>query len=131
MSDVNEPKRPGLSGSAASVGKELGSDLDFEPDALLDSLLFDELPTSVPPPAPAPASALPVQLHHPVKREYSEDDVTVVGRTEDLLAALAHHEDDGTSGLEELASSDVDQLLSSMPASAVELTTGSASDIPR
>ncbi|MES1179257.1 MAG: hypothetical protein ABUL62_33385 [Myxococcales bacterium] len=125
MSDTNEPKRPGLSGSAGSIGKELGSDLDFEPDALLDSLLFDELPASAPPPS--------VQLHHPVKREYSEDDVTVVGRSEDLLKHLIQqHDDDGTSGLEELASSDVDQLLSSLPASAVESVPAAAqAEIPR
>ncbi|MEO6602612.1 MAG: hypothetical protein ABIQ16_22200, partial [Polyangiaceae bacterium] len=114
MSDANEPKRPTVPESAGSIGKELDDDLDFEPDALLDSLLFDELPASVPPPS----------LHRPVKREYSEDDVTVVGRSEDLLKALTQqHDDDGTSGLEELASSDVDQLLSSMPVSADEIST--------
>ena len=123
MSDANEPKRPGLAGSAGSIGKELGSDLDFESDALLDSLLFDELPPSVPPPQP-------IQLHHPVKREYSEEEVTVVGRTEDLLASLTQHDDDGTSGLEELASADVDQLLSSMPASAPPPSAAANSQVP-
>jgi len=34
----------GRSGSAGSIGKELGGDLDFEADALLDSLLSDDLP---------------------------------------------------------------------------------------
>jgi cellulose synthase operon protein C len=126
MSDANEPKRPGVSGSAGSIGKELGGDLDFESDALLDSLLGGELPASV-----APSS-----LHRPVKREYSEDDVTVVGRSEDLLKSLIaqhQHDDDGTSGLEELASSDVDQLLSSLPVSAAEISPiGEApSGIPR
>ena len=118
MSDPNEPKRPGLAGSPASIGKQLGDDLDFEPDALLDSLLFDEAPQSS---APTPHA---IKLHQPAKREYSEDDVTVVGRTADLLASLAsaaaEDGDDGTSGLEELASADIEQLLSSMPASAAE-----------
>ena len=114
MSDSNEPKRPGRAGSAGSIGKELGDDLDFEPDALLDSLLFDEVPASALPTPP------PIKLHQPASREYSEDDVTVVGRTEDLLARLSNHDDDGTSGLEDLASSGIDQLLSSVPPSALE-----------
>ena len=65
----------------------------------------------MPPPGPTP-----LKLHQPQKREFSEDDVTVVGRTEDLFAMLAREDDDGTSGLEDLANSDVDQLLSSIPA---------------
>ena len=103
MSGPNEPKRPGRDSSP-------GQDQE-ESDALLDSLLFDELPG----PTPAP-EATPLKLHQPQKREFSEDDVTVVGRTEDLLANLTREEDDGTSGLEDLANSDIDQLLSSMPA---------------
>ena len=99
MSGPNQPKQP----SGTSKDKQL----DFEQDALLDSLLFDELHAPAPSPAPTP-----IKLHHPVKREFSEDDVTVVGRTEDLLASLARDEDDGTSGLEDLASADIDQLLS-------------------
>jgi tetratricopeptide (TPR) repeat protein len=45
------PTRPGAgaSGTPGSIGKALGGDLDFEPDALLDSLMQDE-----PKPAPAP-----------------------------------------------------------------------------
>jgi tetratricopeptide (TPR) repeat protein len=116
MSDPNEPKRPapGFAGRASSIGKELGNDLDFEPDALLDSLLFDEAPVAA---APTPRK---IKLHEPVKREFSEDEVTVVGRAEDLFARVKA--DDGTSGLEDLANSDIDQLLSSTPASApVEL----------
>lgn len=105
MSDSSKPKGPGRAGTPSSIGRELGDDLDFEPDALLDSLLFDE------PPAPAPES---VKLHTPENREFSEDDVTVVGRTEDLLAQ-AREEDDGTSNLEDLAGSDIDQLLSTFP----------------
>ena len=93
MSGPNQPKQP----SGASKDKQL----DLEQDALLDSLLFDELPA----PAP-PAEPTPIKLHQPLKREFSEDDVTVVGRTEDLLASLSQYEDDGTSGLEDLASSD-------------------------
>ncbi len=112
MSDPNEPKRPapGRAGSAGSIGKELGNDLDFEPDALLDSLLFDEAPVSA---APTPRK---IKLHQPAQRDYPEDEVTVVGRTEDLFAQV--QADDGTSGLEDLAGSDIDELLSSTPASA-------------
>jgi len=52
----------GRSGSAGSIGKELGDDLDFEADALLDSLLSDAppplaLPLSTRPPAAAAPSA--------------------------------------------------------------------------
>jgi tetratricopeptide (TPR) repeat protein len=119
MSGPNEPKRPGRNSES--------SDQDLESDALLDSLLFDELPAPTPPPAPTP-----LKLHQPQRREYSEDDVTVVGRTEDLLASLAR-EDDGTSGLEDLAGSDIDQLLSSMPAGPAEAETGPppAASVPR
>src|SRR3954468_13433741 len=106
MNDASDPKPPRPPGSPEGIGQEPSRDLDS--DALLDSLLFDELVESAPKPG--------AQLHHPVKRAYSEDDVTVVGRSEDLLKHLIEHrDDDGTSGLEELASSDVDQLLSSMP----------------
>ena len=120
MSDPNDPKRPttgpGRAGSASSIGKELGSDLDFEPDALLDSLLFDDSSLSAVPQTPVN----PVKLHEPAKREFSEDDVTVVGRTDDLFPGAAL--DDGTTGLEDLAGSDIDELLSSMPAPAAEIS---------
>jgi len=123
MSGPNEPKRPGRS---SNPGQE--PELDFESDALLDSLLFDELPG----PTPLPTNPTPIKLHQPSKREFSEDDVTVVGRTEDLLAKLTHEEDDGTSGLEDLANSDIDQLLSSLPAPpAVETNPPPTVSIPR
>jgi len=111
MSGPNEPKQPR---SASS---------DEESDALLDSLLFEELPVPAPAPAPAPAAS-PGLLQQPPRREFSEDDVTVVGRTEDLFAKLAREEDDGTSGLEDIAGSDIDELLSSMPAGPAEPETG-------
>jgi hypothetical protein len=46
------PGRPGAgaSGTPSSIGKALGGDLDFEPDALLDSLMNEA------PPSPAPAA---------------------------------------------------------------------------
>lgn len=79
---------PGRSGSAGSIGKELGDDLDFEADALLDSLLSDEPPppsvTSARPSArvtggaPAPSDG-PV-LHAPGQREYPDDEPTWVGK---------------------------------------------------
>jgi uncharacterized protein HemY len=103
MSEPNDPKRP---------PSRLPHEDDLEADALLDSLLFDDSLASAPPPAALPANV--IQLHKPKSREYAEDDVTVVGRTEDLFPNAAL--DDGTTGLEDLASSDIDQLLSSMPA---------------
>ncbi|HEY3252784.1 MAG TPA: hypothetical protein VGJ91_02515, partial [Polyangiaceae bacterium] len=127
MSGPNEPKQPAPSGRA---GKD--AELDFESDALLDSLLFEEIAPTGPPP---PADPTPLKLHQPQKREFSEDDVTVVGRTDDLFAMLAREDDDGTSGLEDLASSDVDQLLSSLPAAApeaeVETNPPPAPSVPR
>ena len=49
--DDGEKRRgAGRSGSAGSIGKELGEDLDFEADALLDSLLSDD---SIAPKAPS------------------------------------------------------------------------------
>ncbi len=76
MSDQDDDKKPsrspmaGRSGRAGDIGAELG-DLDFEPDALLDSLLADD-PASTPlpvpgrkpssvPPAREPAQTLPDQ----------------------------------------------------------------------
>jgi len=120
MSGPNEPKQPGRS---AGAGK--GNEREFESDALLDSLMFDEAP---PPPEPTP-----IKLHQPTRREFSEDDVTVVGRSEDLFAMLAREDDDGTSGLEDLAGADVDQLLSSMPAGPAEAETNPppAPSVPR
>jgi len=118
MSGPNDPKPPG------SPGKD--KELDFEADALLDSLLFDEIPAPTPEPTP-------LKLHQPQKREFSEDDVTVVGRTEDLFAKFAREEDDGTSGLEDLAGSDIDELLSSVPAAppAAETNSPPAPSVPR
>ncbi|MEO8903059.1 MAG: hypothetical protein ABI488_13375, partial [Polyangiaceae bacterium] len=129
MSEPNDPNKPGRPttgpGRASSIGNELGDDLDFEPDALLDGLLFDDATVAaVPTPlVPARHSA---NLHQPEKREYSEDDVTVVGRTEDLFAGVAV--DDGTTGLEDLAGSDIDELLASMPPSAASEPATSGSD---
>jgi tetratricopeptide (TPR) repeat protein len=57
----SKPKRPrvsptaGRSGSARSIGEELG-ELDFEPDALLDSLLIDDLEKR---PSESPAASEP------------------------------------------------------------------------
>ena len=121
MSGPNEPKSPPLAGAGSDKGTQ------FEQDALLDSLLFDEIPSA---PTPAPT---PVKLHQPERRAFSEDDVTVVGRTEDLFARMAQEDDDGTSGLEDLAGADIDQLLSSMPAGAAEAETSPppAPSLPR
>ena len=105
MSDPKDPKAPSPHGGPGSIGKGLGEDLDFESDALLDSLLFDNS-------APASAAASPpsVRLHSPASRDYPDDEVTMVGRADDLLQQVIA--DDGTSGLEDLAHSDIDDLLS-------------------
>ena len=82
----------GRSGSAGSIGKELGGDLDFEADALLDSLLSDEAPAPPPkkstrpasPSTPAALSEPPPPsegriLHAPSAREFPDDEPTWVG----------------------------------------------------
>jgi len=78
----------GRSGTPGSIGKELGEDLDFEADALLDSLLSDEPPppskNSAQTAAPRPASEAPPPsegrvLHAPTAREYPDDEPTWVG----------------------------------------------------
>lgn len=69
MSDTND-KRPkskqsttssaGRSASPGAIGQELGGDLDFEPDALLDSLLGgDDAPTPMKPPEAKPPEGVP------------------------------------------------------------------------
>ena len=73
----------GRSASARSIGEELG-DLDFEPDALLDSLLSDD-PAPSQPPATAKAesakteaeAAAPEKLFEPDERAWSADEVTI------------------------------------------------------
>src|SRR3954470_529205 len=92
----------GRSGTAGSIGKELGDDLDFEADALLDSLLSDDvLPNkakSVRPAAPAAKPSEPPpsegrQLHAPESREFPDDEPTWVGNIDaaanEELQALA------------------------------------------
>src|SRR5262245_9183745 len=88
------PRGAGRSGTAGSIGKELGEDLDFEADALLDSLLSDEAPKtphvktsasgrpSAPGPEARPSEPPPSEgrvLHTPQNREYADDEVTWVG----------------------------------------------------
>jgi tetratricopeptide (TPR) repeat protein len=65
------PTRPGAgaSGPPASIGKALGGDLDFEPDALLDSLMQDE-PTVHPPPRRPPVDSQP-----PLEAELTADEL--------------------------------------------------------
>lgn len=91
MSDRDDDKparRAGLSGSPSSIGKELGDDLDFEADALLDSLLSDAPPPLAKPetgrPGAAKASEPPPPsegrvLHAPSSREFPDDEPTWVG----------------------------------------------------
>ncbi|HYJ10101.1 MAG TPA: hypothetical protein VEX18_13860, partial [Polyangiaceae bacterium] len=111
MSDTDDGEKrargAGRSGTAGSIGKELGDDLDFEADALLDSLLSDDAPK--PPHVKPAASGRPSAggaarpsdpppsdgrvLHAPESREYADDEVTWVGNIEAAqqqeLAALA------------------------------------------
>jgi len=88
----------GRSGSAGSIGKELGTDLDFEADALLDSLLSDDAPAAPPqkgtrPPVastPAPRSEPPPPsegriLHAPASREFPDDEPTWVGNVDSVV----------------------------------------------
>ncbi|MEZ4373369.1 MAG: hypothetical protein R3B07_21275 [Polyangiaceae bacterium] len=85
MSDQDDDKKQrgaGRSGRAGDIGAELG-DLDFEPDALLDSLLADD-PASTPLPIPGrkPSSA------PPAAREPQET-LPDRGETADALKALS------------------------------------------
>jgi cellulose synthase operon protein C len=91
--DKGEKRRgAGRSGTAGSIGKELGEDLDFEADALLDSLLSDD--SIVPPRAPSkhptvgpaelPAAGV---LHAPRTRQYPEDAPTWVGTVDAATSA--------------------------------------------
>jgi hypothetical protein len=95
--DDGEKRRgAGRSGSAGSIGKELGEDLDFEADALLDSLLSDDsiapkapsarpgskAPSAAPPASKSPSEAPPSEgrvLHAPKSREFPDDEPTWVG----------------------------------------------------
>jgi cellulose synthase operon protein C len=95
MSQTDDDKpapRVSRSGSPGSIGKELGEDLDFEADALLDSLLSE-----VPPPAKEtarPEAALVSEpppsagrvLHTPSKREFPDDEPTWVGNLDAATA---------------------------------------------
>ena len=98
--DEKRSRGAGRSGSAGSIGKELGGDLDFEADALLDSLLSDEtLSTKAKSQRPAPAkpSEPPPSgggfLHAPASREFPDDEPTWVGNidaaVDEELQALA------------------------------------------
>ncbi len=118
MSDPTEPNRPASgTGRAAQTAEERAAEQELENDALLDSLLFEDA-AALPAPAEPELPSNIAKLHQPSNHQYSEDDVTVVGRGEDLFAEVSS--DDGTTGLEDLASSDIDELLSSMPASPIE-----------
>ncbi|HEY6081620.1 MAG TPA: tetratricopeptide repeat protein, partial [Polyangiaceae bacterium] len=98
MTDADD-KRPGGAGrsdSPGSVGKDLGDDLDFEADALLDSLLSDIPPPLQAKPSPSerpgapgdsqpPPSEGPI-LHSPMTREFADDEVTWVGSVDAVVA---------------------------------------------
>ncbi len=86
------PTGAGRSGTAGSIGAELG-ELDFEPDALLDSLLTeDDAVPGRPTPSPVMPAASPSppvsrpgrKLHEPPERRFAIDDVTVVGNRDSI-----------------------------------------------
>jgi len=102
-----KPPRPGAgaSGTPAAIGKALGGDLDFEPDALLDSLMQEDV-TQVPkrgesqPPLESELSAAELESEPPapggteletLRPEFSDDEVTVVGHRGMLERELARH----------------------------------------
>ncbi len=105
MSDSDKPdsKRPtsaprpaaGRSGSARSIGEELGG-LDFEPDALLDSLFEEEVEKEPLGATPVdlgdaeteeePGSLAGPKLHEPARRDFPEDEVTFTGQVDGLGA---------------------------------------------
>jgi cellulose synthase operon protein C len=97
MSDPNDrgsrpPRGPGsgVSGSAGSIGKALGGDLDFEPDLLLDALTDEEARPTRRPPDPLPEPAKPkteqatmvdeLELFEGDRPSFADDEVTVVGQ---------------------------------------------------
>jgi tetratricopeptide (TPR) repeat protein len=97
MSDSDDrgtrPPRPGAgaSGPPGAIGKALGGDLEFEPDALLDSLMKDDDAGAPKPVVPAKASEPPEWIEpEPIDSEdretfrpsYSDEEVTVVGPRE-------------------------------------------------
>lgn len=82
MSDRKKPDlgpTAGRSGRAGDIGAELGGDLDFEPDDLLDSLLVDddELPTRAERVAPPPTPAPPAPSPHPTSAAEHEEHLVV------------------------------------------------------
>src|SRR5690349_9538148 len=112
--DDGEKRRgAGRSGTAGSIGKELGGDLDFEADALLDSLLSDDSiapgKSTRPPPAKAPSEAPPSEgrvLHTPKSREYPDDEPTWVGNI-DAEASLELQQMAARMGLSDKPSAEV------------------------
>lgn len=77
-------------GSQDKLERELG-ELDFEADALLESLTGDDEPTPVRNEPTSSRSGLPLgpKLHEPEQRDYPDDEVTVVGKSDALKQALA------------------------------------------
>jgi cellulose synthase operon protein C len=88
------PPRPGAgaSGPPAAIGKALGGDLEFEPDALLDSLMTEdegaakpkakETPRTSEPPESIEPEPLDSEDRETFRPSYSDDEVTVVGPRE-------------------------------------------------
>lgn len=94
MSDSGErgtrPPRPGAgaSGTPSTIGKALGGDLDFEPDALLDLLTDSDPPAAgrgggAPPGQSSEPAPNPEQNERETLRpSYPDDEVTLVGPRE-------------------------------------------------
>jgi cellulose synthase operon protein C len=106
------PTRPGAgaSGTPGSIGKALGGDLDFEPDALLDSLMDEATAPPVPrrPPAdsqppieselsaaeldsvPPEATASQPADNETLRPSYPDDEVTLIGHRDQLFEGGLH-----------------------------------------
>src|SRR5690606_37315108 len=139
------PKRPsidravpgaGRSGRPSSIGPELGTLDDFEPEELFDSILNEETsgagggaergegaaePETARPPKPAGAAPTGPKLHEPEQRSYPAEEETLVGGrgpastdATELLPLMGSSWDDDLPG----SSDAVDQLLHSTAPSA-------------
>jgi tetratricopeptide (TPR) repeat protein len=86
MTDAKKPPNPpgaGKIGTPGTIGKALGGDLEFEPDALLDALMDEDLPPQLPSDAP-----LEEEDSRDSFGSYPDDEVTLVGSREAIESGL-------------------------------------------
>ncbi|HEX6273954.1 MAG TPA: hypothetical protein VFZ53_12990, partial [Polyangiaceae bacterium] len=105
MSDENDhgsrpPRGPGsgASGTAGSIGKALGGDLDFEPDLLLDALTEEEARPTRRPPEPGDEPEPKLRPDQPTmvdpgelegdRPSFAEEEVTIVGQRDFFESTL-------------------------------------------